>query len=99
MNNSTTTTQISSLLGGVLVNVLVAMLFAMSWNLGPARVGLPFLTIPQGIALFFCVFTLLFWPLYLVTVVALNMYKLFLIQLTAAQKNDKSITDSTEHDI
>ena len=99
MSNSTSTAQISGIIAGIFVNILVAMLFAMAWNLGPARVGLPFLTIPQGIALFFCVFILLFWPLYLVAIVALNMYKLFLMQLTVAQKNEKSVTDSTDDDI
>lgn len=99
MNNSSGTSQLSGMLAGVLVNVLVAMLFAMAWNLGPAKVGLPFLTIPQGISLFFCAFILIFWPLYIAVIVAFNMYKVLSLQTSPTQKIEKDVDDTKEQDI
>jgi hypothetical protein len=66
-------TTVVSAISGLAVNLFVALLFAVSWNLGPAQVGLPSLEISQGIALFSCLFLGLFWPLYIASLVIWNL--------------------------
>lgn len=86
-------TIVSGFLASIAVNVFVAMLFGLAWNSGPATMGLPTLNLWQAMALFFCLFLAVFWPLYVVVVAGVNMLRASAPQFTTGQVENRIDSD------
>lgn len=98
-NGSKGSSYLVALIGGLLTNLFVAMLFAVAWNLGPASIGLPFLSIPQGVALFFCLFIAIFWPLYITAVVLNNLVRSQILEMQTIKLAGAVFRGSKETDV